>query len=62
MKTGGKRLETMFPLVVDAIRGGQTVFIDAYNQRVYTDAVVCITTRFDSCNHYTRTILEDEEC
>lgn len=46
-KTGGVRLEKMQ-------RGGQC--IDLYNQTVWEDVFVTITTRVDQCNHYWVTI------
>ncbi len=38
------------PDTQDSDKGG--VMIDCYNQAVYDDVCVTITTRIDSCNHY----------
>lgn len=38
------------------IRGGQC--IDLYNQAVYDDVFVCITTRVNDSNHYWVTVEE----
>ena len=39
--------------------GGQC--IDLYNQQVYDDVFVTVTTRIDQCNHYWVTQVYDTE-
>lgn len=57
-KTGGKRMVMLLQSGKLAYKGGQC--IDLYNQKVWQDVFVTITTRIDSCNHYWVTVIEDD--
>lgn len=57
-KTDGKRMITLLQSGKLANRGGQC--IDLYNQEVWQDMFVTITTRVDQCNHYWVTVYEEE--
>ena len=49
-KTGGIRMKTLLQSGILPDRGGYC--IDLYNQTVWEDVFVTITTRIDQCNHY----------
>ena len=55
-KAGGKRMRKMLESGRLAIKDGQC--IDLYNQAVWLDVFVTITTRIDQCNHYWITTIE----
>lgn len=49
-RTGGVRMAEMLSSGRLKFRGGYC--IDLYNQQVFDDMFVTITTRVDQCNHY----------
>lgn len=59
MKTGGKRMITLLQSGNLRITGGGQC-IDLYNQQVWQDIFVTITTRVDQCNHYWVTVIEND--
>lgn len=60
MKTGGKRMITLLQSGNLRITGGGGQCIDLYNQQVWQDIFVTITTRVDQCNHYWVTVIEND--
>lgn len=56
MKTGGVRMKRLLESGVLPHKGG--VCIDLYNQAVWDDVFVTITTRVDLCSHYWVTVEE----
>ena len=49
-RTGGERMRKMLRSGMVSARGG--LCIDLYNQTVWHDIFVTVTTRIDECNHY----------
>lgn len=49
-KTGGTRMLQLFERRLIKNKGGQC--LDLYNQAVWDDVFVTVTTRIDQCNHY----------
>lgn len=56
MKTGGVRMQRLLESGILPLKGG--VCIDLYNQAVWDDVFVTITTRVDLCSHYWVTVEE----